>query len=531
MEKESRPYQINAITAVDSALKRGSKDLLLVLPCGTGKTYTFVQIVKDRGRVNFIVSTEELAEQGGIALLSELNLMPYSTLIQTIKDSGGLVNLIRKPVGEYAEIIAEYIGMIKADVFVIDKPIVISSAQTLHKRLNRIPFDHFKVIGCDEADLFLSKTFQEPLRYFSYDLKLGLTATPFRQDNLPLDDIFYETVYEYQLKAAINDGYLTKPIVVKLKTSTNLDDVHTLAGEFNSKELTAKVNTPERNFSIANAYIKYGEGRQFIAFCTDVQHTIDLCEAFNEKGIDCGYVVGDKELTPDRRGVLEQFASGELTGLTNCMILSVGYNYDDIGVEIMACPTKSKRKYIQQLGRGFRLKSAKFLEKWKQNIIIIDVVDGTTKHKLINTDELDRELALEDKIFISDENRQKLMDAKAKREALMNVVDRKEDEVFEMFPIPKVPRFKRCNDPASQMQLERIKALGHDIINNTYTQAHINDIFQSQPASKQDIDRLTLGGYDVSSGVTVIEARLAIMQMEQKYQKDKIKNTSNKIKI
>jgi superfamily II DNA or RNA helicase len=489
-----------------------------------GKTFTAVKSIKDKGRINFIVPSEELASQAGIALLAELELMPYHLLLEMIESAGGLINLIRNPKGY--EIIANEIGMVKADIFVIDKPIVISSAQSLYKKLDKIPFNHFQVIVADEADCYMAKTFREPLSFFSYDLLLGLTATPERADGLPLDDIFSETVFEYSMRQAVLDGYLTKPIVVKLKTSANLDSVHTLAGEFNQKELTEIVNTPQRNYSICEAYLKHGQGRQFIVFAVDVQHAIDLCEAFNEKGVKCGYVVGDKELTPDRRGVLNDFHSGELTGLTNVMILSIGYDFCDIGVQIMARPTKSKRLFTQQIGRGMRLKSAKYLEKWEQNVIIIDVVDGSTKHKLINTDSIDAELELEDKIFISDANRDKLRDAKLKREALMQVQNREQDEIFELFPIPKIPRFQRSNEPATEMQLKSIERFGHDITNNTFTKAQVQDIFMSQMASKQDVDNLTGAGYNTSRGITMIESKLCyldLIERDKKKSKQRIK--------
>lgn len=517
--KQLRPYQQLSIDAINNAFASGTTEQLLVLPCGTGKTFTAVKAIQNKGRILWIISTEELCEQGGIALLAELELMPYELLLHTIKDAGGLINLIKTPKGFDAQVIENEIGIIKADVFEIDKPIVVASAQTLYRRLDRITFDYFDVIVCDEADLYMSKTFREPLDYFKHKLRLGLTATPFRQDNLPLDDLFGEIVYEYSMRDAVRDGYLTKPIVIKLKTSTNLDDVHTLAGEFNQKELTQKVNTPERNYSIVNAYIKHGEGRQFIAFCCDVQHAQDLCEAFIEKGVKCGYVVGDKELTPDRRGVLDDFHSGELDGLTNVMILSVGYDFTDIGVEIMGRPTKSKRLYTQQLGRGMRKKSAKFLEKWAQTCIIIDVVDGTTKHKLINTDELDRDVPLEEKLFISDENRQKIRDAIAKREQVMHVQKRKEDEIFELYPIPSVPRFKCSNEPATDLQLSAIKRFGYNIEEDTYTQSQIQDIFNSQMAAKQDIENLAGAGYDVSRGVTIVEAKLAYQDLIERDKK------------
>jgi len=531
MEKELRPYQEQAVNAIDFNLKKGVKEQLVVIPTAGGKTFTCVKAIQNRGRILWIVTTEELCEQGGIALLSELNLMPYNLLLETIKRNGGLIDLLNdyknedfymnEPIG----LIVNNIGLIKADSFIIDKPIVLASAQTLYRRLERIPYDYFNVIVCDEADLFCSRTLRMPLDYFRHDLRLGLTATPYRQDNLPLDDIFGETVFEYSLRQAVLDGYLTKPIAIKVKTSANLDDVHTMAGEFNQKELTQKINTPERNYQIANKYIEYGQGRQFLAFCCDVQHAIDLCEAFKEKGVDCNYVVGDKELSPDRKKVIDSFKDGELLGLTNVMVLTCGFDHPDIGVIIMACPTKSKRKFIQQVGRGFRLKTDKFVEKYAQDIIILDIVDGSTKHKLINCGAIDAELELEDKIFISDSDRDKLRDAKLKREiGFVPLIGK--DEIIELFPLPKIPRFKRSTDLASEAQLQRIKRLGYDIENNTYNQAQINDIFMNQPAPKEQVGFLLQAGFDVSNGVTVIEAQLAITELTHKNKK--IKPTTNK---
>lgn len=522
--KQERHYQTKAIRQITNSLNKGVREMLLVLPTGTGKTHTAVKAIQGKGRVLWIVTTEELCEQGGIALLAELDLMTYEDLIETIKNNNGLIELIRKPIGMLAEVIADNIGLVKADIFDIEKPIVLASAATLYRRLDKIPIEHFKVIVCDEADLFCSRTLRMPIDFFTHNLLLGLTATPYRQDGLELDDIFGQTVFEYTLREAVLEGFLTKPIAIKVKTSANLDDVHTLAGEFNQKELTQKINVPERNFQIVNKYIEYGQGRQFLAFCCDVQHAIDLCDAFKEKGVDCNFVVGDKELSPERKEVINSFKDGSLLGLTNVMVLTAGFDHPDIGVMIMACPTKSKRKFVQQVGRGFRLKSNKFVSKYAQNVIILDVVDGTTKHKLINCEAIDAELELEDKIFISDENRDKLRDAKLKRETVFKAHEG-QDEIFELFPIPKAKRYysARLNEPATEAQLKSVERFGFDIINNTYTQAQIGEIFAAQMACKQDIDNLTAAGYDTSIPITMGQAKAAFADLMERDKKKLLK--------
>jgi len=480
--KELRPYQIESINAINSAIKRGVKSLALILPTGAGKTFTAVRAIKNMGRILWISNTEELISQSAIVLSNELNCS---------------------------------VGLIKADVFDIEHKVVMASAQTIHRRLERISPNYFDVVVADECDLFASATFSKSLDYLTPKLRLGLTATFFRNDNLPLDYLFSEIAYEYPIQDAIKEEYLTKPIAIKVKTSANLDDVHTLAGDFNQKELTVKVNTPERNFQIVNKYIEYGEGRQFIAFCTDIAHTIDLCEAFKEKGIDCNYVVGDKELTTDRKGIIEAFKRGEVLGLTNCNILTAGFDHPDTGCLIMAAPTKSKRRFFQQFGRGMRLKSEEFVAKFSQNLIILDIVDGTTRHKIVNCDSIDAELDLDSKIFISDINRQKLMDAKLKREATMEANNRQQDEIFELFPLPKVKRYysARLNEPCTEAQLYRLKSLGYPVETEFYTKNMFAEIMANQSAAKQDIDNLASAGYDVSRGCSQLEAAEAFKEV------------------
>jgi len=233
MSKQSRYYQIEFKNAVHEGLSRGIKRQLGVMPGGTGKTKSAVDIIADMGRRLWIAHEESLLEQSAIALLEEMELMPIETLRQTISDFGGLLRILKSNSENiYEKIIRDTIGIVKADMFEIDKPIVMASAQTLHNRLDRIPSDHFNVIVVDEADLFFSKTFIAPLHYFKYDLLLGLTATPFRQDGVMMDDLFDCIIYEYKIEQAIKDGFLCELNAIVVKTSTNLDSVKTIGGDF-----------------------------------------------------------------------------------------------------------------------------------------------------------------------------------------------------------------------------------------------------------------------------------------------------------
>lgn len=525
MKKELRYYQVDAITAVFKALERGIRKQLIVLPGGTGKTVICTSVLhKFEGRKAWISHEEELAEQSAITVLNELDLMSLKTLEQTINNCGGLVKLLKQKNynTEEEKIISENVGMIKADIFDIDKPIVICSAQTLWRRLDRLPPDWFSVIIADEGDLFGSKSFKMPLDYLTPKLLLSCTATPFRMDNMLMEDIFEEIVYEYPIQQAIKDGYLTELNGIVVKTNTNLDDVHTLGGDFNQKELTEKVNTLERNNLIVNKYIEYCSGQQFICFAVDVQHVIDLNEAFLEKGIKTAYVVSDKErmiVGTNRKQIVKEYREGEIIGLINHNIFSAGFDHKDCGCVILACPTKSKRKFLQQLFRVTRLKTEAFVKCFGQIGTILDIVDGTSKHSIINTRELDKGLEIEDRIFLSKADREKLLAARREREFTANRLD--EDKKIQLIPIPelKISKSLKMSEPASTAQLEILKKWNYDIVNQVYTKRMVAEIFGKQPAHFMAIKKLADAGYDTNQFISIAECQLAEKEIENRKNK------------
>ena len=72
----------------------------------------------------------------------------------------------------------------------------------------------FDTLIVDEAHMAMAKTWQKAFNYFDADLKLGLTATPWRGDGMPLGDLFDKIVYQYNIfripcKNCNGEGYIT----------------------------------------------------------------------------------------------------------------------------------------------------------------------------------------------------------------------------------------------------------------------------------------------------------------------------------
>lgn len=524
--KPTRYYQAAAKEAVENGLKRNITNQLLCMATGTGKTYTAVQVIKNKGRCLWGTHEEGLLSQSATALLSELELMPDDQLLHIINTHGDIIELVRNANrGSFfndpnTTLIANNIGIIKADLFDIDKPIVMASMQTLWRRLDKIPFDHFQVMVVDEAHLSGSKTWIKSIRHFQCDLKLFLTATPFRSDGMLMGDVADEIIYEYPIDQAIKDGFLCELDAVRIKTNINLDKIRTIGGELNQSDLEVTVNTPERNALIVEKYIQYGSGRQFIAFAVDVKHAQDLTEAFKHRGLSVNFIVGDKELTPNRKKVLTDYRSGHYIGLVNVGVLVAGADFPNTGCIIQACPTKSLVKYLQSVGRGTRLKNQLFITRFGQNCIILDFIDSTTKHRLVNTWTLDKAKPPEDRTFLTKEKREKLI---ADRERRFKLEQLEKDIRVNLLKLPtvKISNSIRMQEPATQGQLDWIAREGYDIVNLNYTKKMCSDIISNLPASEKQAWVLAKKGYDVSQGVTVGEAKLAFLEIEEREAKAK----------
>lgn len=502
MNKNLRPYQLQAIANVEDNLNSGVDKQLLVLATGLGKTFTAVKIIEKLGfkKILWVTHTEELIEQSALAFLKDKFDDEFVKHVEAV----GFIDWVDKHNCNFGNYSGNFkMGVIKASVFKTDGEVVMASAQTLYRRLDRMSIDMFDCIVTDEAHYFAAETFCRPLNYFTPKLLLGLTATPHRNDNLMLGNIFDKIVYEYNIAEGIKDGYLCELDAVRVKTDLSLDNVRTTAGELNQKDLSNEVNIPKRNKLVVDSYLKYAYDRQGIFYCVDVQHAVDLSEMFNQNGISCKPIVGDEDITTDRQGWIKEFKQGKIQVLTNCMVLTTGFDYPNLGCVGNASPTKSLTKYLQCIGRATRLKDAQYVEKFKQEAIILDFVDNTSRHKLINCWELDKGKATEDKVFITSVKKKELIDERNRRNTKIESLYKK-DERIKLLTLPETVLNKsiRMREPATQAQLTWIEALGYDVKNTVYTKAMCNEIISQLPANKTQLEYLKNKGYDVSEGAT-----------------------------
>ncbi len=379
---ELRPYQKTALKKIKNAYLKGEQKQVIVLATGLGKTVIFSHLINDITRyfnkkALVLVHREELLTQAKEKLLQ---VNPNLDI--------GL---------EMAEQTADG-----------DHHVIIASVATIgrkgNKRIEKFNPDDFIAIVTDEAHHSSASTYRNVYEYFGVNksgsdnnkkiLLLGVTATPSRNDNAGIDQVYDKVTYEYGIIKGIQDTYLAPIRGFRIDTTTDLTTVGEVGGDFNQGELADAVNNQTRNGLIVKAYKDKVPGQQALIFAVDVQHTKDLTDAFITAGIDARYVSGT---TPkeERREMLADFSKKKFQVLINCAVLTEGFDEPAISAILMARPTQSGILFQQMIGRGTRLAEG------KSYLTIIDFVDNTYKQTLKTTASL---LGLEGKLDFKGED-------------------------------------------------------------------------------------------------------------------------------
>lgn len=369
---QDRPYQVACHQAIRKNYEEGVYHQLVAKATGTGKTVVFSQL-PDRlrdllpGKTMVLLHREELADQA---------IRKMRLLNPTLR--------IHKEMAEH------HADPDNADV-------VVASVATLgragNQRLEKYDWKTFDKFIVDEAHHAIAPSYRNIyqaaglLEPGDRRLLLGVTATPQRGDKQGLATLFEKITFTYSLRQAIEDGWLVEPRGYRVSTRTSLDGVKTVAGDYAQQQLADAVNTPERNNLIVKAWREHAVGLSTIAFTVDIQHAKDLAATFQKHGIAARAVWGDDL---DRAAKLIAHQHGVFPVITNCGVLTEGYDDPNVTCIILARPTKSNVLFTQMVGRATRLSEGcdnlltvpREVEV-KRFCIILDVVDASSHHSLV----------------------------------------------------------------------------------------------------------------------------------------------------
>ncbi len=251
--------------------------------------------------------------------------------------------------------------------------IQVCSIQTFHSRVTKrktSPLPDADVVILDEAHRSLSNSYLELKNHYPKAIFLGLTATPCRSDGGGLGNFYEELIEISNPRELIDLGFLVPTRII----APRLPDLRGLKikqGDYESEELGKRM-VPMIGDMVSD-WETYAKDRKTVIFAVNVAHSKYIQEQFYHNGYACEHL--DGETPTDRRDeILENLKSGKTQIVTNCQVLSEGWDEPTVSCVILARPTLSYGLYLQMAGRICRPSDG------KKEALIIDHAGSVYKH-------------------------------------------------------------------------------------------------------------------------------------------------------
>lgn len=348
-----RPYQLDAIKALRQSWADGQNRLAVVLPTGAGKTVVFSHLAHqmldslDGRRALVIAHREELIEQAASKLLA-VDPMLRVGIVKAQRDDHH------------------------------DADVIVASIQTLAVEKRRNAIRDIGLIIVDECHHAAARTYMEVLRHFgAWDgvPTAGFTATMTRTDG-GLAEVWEDVVFRLDILDMISDGYLCDVRGKSITVDTlDLNKVKTRGGDLVDGQLGKALEDSGAIDAIAKAYVDHAGDRAGVVFTPTVATAQQAAAALEAVGIKAAPVWGDMG-RDERRATLARYSAGEVQVLTNCMVLTEGFDAPHTSCIVVARPTKSPGLYVQMVGRGLRPSPG------KTDALLLDVMGAASRHKL-----------------------------------------------------------------------------------------------------------------------------------------------------
>lgn len=319
-----RDYQHTDMEKIRALVRAGQRRILYTLATGGGKTVMVSNIAKrtmQSGRsFFFVVHRRELVTQ-----------------------SSDTFDECKIPHGIIAPKFTETTDMMQ-----------VVSIDALDARMRRGNTYRPAVICWDEAHHAASPKWERVGKSISdpRTIHIGLTATPERLDGKGLDNMFDTMILGKQTRELIAENYLCEFDHYAPPPKIPLERLRMLDGDFYQPALRDLVDDPAVIGDAVKHYRSIAQGKRAIVFCAGIKHSMHTAEIFRAAGISATHIDGKD--TTHRVKALAAFARGELQIITNCDIVSEGFDVPAMECVIMLRPTDSLTLYMQQAGRALR---------------------------------------------------------------------------------------------------------------------------------------------------------------------------------
>lgn len=274
-------------------------------------------------------------------------------------------------------------------------------------RTGSMNIPNFDIVIVDECHHAGAPSYRGVLEELEPDFLVGLTATPWRADEVNLRGIFGDPVYSKSIVEAMNEGWLSEVDYRLLADNIPWDDLYSLTGTTLSiRQLNSRLFLPQLEEAIVGKieqhWSEIGRPRALV-FCKTINSAERMAAVINARGFARADVLssraGPGNRRIDREIKLMRFENGEIDVLCGVDIFNEGIDVPDVNLLVFLRVTHSRRIFIQQLGRGLRWQEGKVvrvLDFVSDIRRIAAVLELDAQHKAIRNRVTTQEVTLPD---------------------------------------------------------------------------------------------------------------------------------------
>lgn len=363
LNRNPREYQEEAIRSAIQTFNEKNKKALIVMATGLGKTFVACESVRRINAISplkflVIAHTNELVYQIEKAFWPFLSKEQETTVWNGYEQPGE--ERLEKSNAVFAclNTVADYV-----------------------QRGKELPF--FDLIIIDECHHVGGQMYNAVLQETLAGTEcgpflLGLTATPWRPDDVDLSEYFGEPLVSVDIILGLRNGFLSDVDYRMYTDNINWEALGELKGRnFSPRHINRTLFITEWDdavvFELKRVWQEQSKPRA-IVFCGTIDHAATMRDRINSLGfcnasaIYSQTTVGRLMDPAERNRILCDFQDGVIDVLCAVDILNEGVDVPDVNIIVFQRVTHSRRIFIQQLGRGLRL------SKNKEKVIVLDFV-------------------------------------------------------------------------------------------------------------------------------------------------------------
>lgn len=409
-----RPYQREANDAMEEAICRKQRAMLVAMATGTGKTFTLVneiyRLMKSgvAKRILFLVDRRALAAQAvrafasfdtGPGLKFDKEYEVYSQrffaddLDEDVKFDPTVLPASYLTDPQPGHVFVYVCTIQRMTINLLGRNAIFATGdEEIDEDADQIPIPihAFDLIVADECHRGYSAQEQQVWRHTldHFDaIKIGLTATPAAHTAA----YFGEPVFRYGYERAVREGYLVDYDAVAIESDVRMHGVFLQSGEqvdlvdadtgkkfydtlederqFDTAEIERRVTSPDSNHKILSEIKRYADEHEkqhgrfpktLVFAVNDLPHTshadqlVRMAREIFSRGDPFVQKITGKVDRPLQR--IREFRNRPQPGIVVTVdLLSTGVDIPDIEFIVFLRPVKSRILFEQMMGRGTRL--------------------------------------------------------------------------------------------------------------------------------------------------------------------------------